>query len=157
MRTEILVILPADRGRLGRLLVEREGRTVFGPAPCFGRSDDRMACARGNANRDPLKPFGDTPLGVYRCHLGAAAATPALVRSYGPHGWVALDPVSGPALQAKKNGRFGLLIHGGDRNAAGKLRPTYGCVRLSNRDMGGLMSRLREAGGNQVSCRVEEG
>lgn len=157
MRTEILVILPADRSRLGRLLVEREGRTVFGPVPCYGRSDDRTARERGNPDRDPLKPFGDTPLGVYRCHLGAAAPAPALVRGYGPHGWVALDPVSGPALQAKKNGRFGLLIHGGDLNAAGKLRPTYGCVRVSNRDMVGLMSRLREGAGNGMGCRVEEG
>ncbi|MBX9603534.1 MAG: L,D-transpeptidase [Bryobacteraceae bacterium] len=155
MKTEILVILPADRNRLGRLVVDTGGKMVFGPVDCFGRADDRAARARGNANRDPLKPFGDTPTGMYRCHLGSAPA-PAVTRTYGPHGWVALDPVSGPALRAKKNGRFGLLIHGGDLNAAGRLRPTYGCVRVSNGDMEGLMRRLREAGGG-VSCRVEEG
>jgi lipoprotein-anchoring transpeptidase ErfK/SrfK len=71
-----------------------------------------------------------------------AVFAPEYLKKFGPNPFIVLDPTSGPALRAKQNGRHGLLIHGGDLNAQGKLRPTFGCVRVFNKDMKDLLKKL---------------
>jgi lipoprotein-anchoring transpeptidase ErfK/SrfK len=79
-----------------------------------------------------LKPFGDIPTGEY---TGYVTVPGKPERSYGPYRRIALDPITGDAFEAKRNGRYGLMIHGGDLSSKGALRPTHGCLRLSNADM----------------------
>ncbi len=73
-------------------------------------------------------------------------------RSFGPHQRLDLTPTGGNALQALKNGRAGLQVHGGDPSAAGGLRPTHGCIRLSDEDQAKLIGLVQEAGGE---CDLE--
>lgn len=157
-KATIDVQLPADRTGLGRLrLLDSSDAAVFGPIPAYGKADNAAARAHGNPTRDPLKPWGDTPLGVYRCTLATVAVTPTIERKYGPFGYIVLDPLSGPALVARQNGRFGLLIHAGALNAQGKLRPTFGCVRIADGDMKNLraaIAELNNGDGLDLQCAI---
>ena len=152
--TKILVELPPKRTKVGLISIRQDNRQIWGTAACYGKADDQSAAAHGNPLRDPLKPFGDTPLGVYNCVIGRPALTPKIVHSYGPNGYIVLQPVSGAAKLAEKNGRFGLLIHGGDLNAAGKLRPTFGCVRVPNDKMKLLMAAIEPLIKDGVTCEI---
>ena len=49
-------------------------------------------------------------------------------------------PTGGQANEAEANGRKGLMIHGGDRDGAGRLRRTHGCVRVGNDDMARIIN-----------------
>ncbi len=56
--------------------------------------------------------------------------------SYGPNGAILLYPTAGEALHAAQVfQRDSILIHGGAPGPDGTLRPTGGCLRLSNSDM----------------------
>ncbi len=116
---------------------------------CLGKSDNKAAVAAGNPTRDPLKGYGDIPTGTYRARVIVANVNK---KSFGPHERLDLTPVSGNALQAFKNGRAGLQVHGGDTNTAGGLRATHGCLRLSNEDQAKLIALVKEAGGE---CDLE--
>jgi hypothetical protein len=146
---EIVVELPPDRRFAGRLtLKDDQGRTLAGPFDAYGKADNAAAIAHGNAGRDPKLPYGDTPEGSYEVPRAIATGddTNYPAHSYGNAGALALRPVGGPALDALANGRIGLLIHGGDPGLGGTLRPTNGCVRLSNADMASLITGLENAG-----------
>ena len=145
---EIVVELPSDRQFAGRLtLKDNQGRTLAGPFNALGKADNAAAIAHRNAGRDPRLPYGDTPEGSYEVPRAIATGngTTYPAHSYGTQGALALRPVGGPALDASANGRTGLLIHGGDPGAAGRLRPTNGCVRLSDADMASLIRGLQDA------------
>ncbi len=152
----IVIQLPADRRQLGVLrLLDASGKALLS-AHCLGLADRAAATAHGNPSRDPLKPFGDTPLGEYKCivnfHPETVAAT---IHSFGPYGWIDLIPTAGPALQSAHNGRAGLRIHSGDPNPAyaqwNGLRPTYGCVRIPDADMLALMRGVKDGSGLTAS------
>ena len=134
MPIQIKIQLPSDRTQYGTLTLESTTQTL-GPFECYGKADNQSATAKGNPTRDPTKSFGDTPTGRYRGYVNKIANTPANEKTYGPQPVITLDPQSGPAKIAKENGRFGLLIHGGALSAAGRLRPTFGCVRVANATM----------------------
>lgn len=141
MPIQIKVALFADRTKVGTLTVSNDtGLTLAGPFPAYGKADNQAAASRGNPTRNPLFSFGDTPTGGYRGVRNNLAQTPKNSSTYGPQAIITLDPVSGQAKIAKQNGRFGLLIHGGDLNAAGKLRPTFGCVRVANASMVAILA-----------------
>lgn len=56
-------------------------------------------------------------------------------------------------------GRTGLLIHGGDSGPNGKLRPTNGCIRLSNSVMQELVNAIVldvAIDGPPEACSVQE-
>lgn len=127
---EIWIEVTSDRSIPGRLSVYRGLTRIAGPFRCLAKSDNIAAAQAGNPTRDPMKPMGDTPLGRFAVQL----IPPGLpLRSYGPGKRYLLDPVAGPALQAKKNGRRGMEIHGGALTATGgKLRPTHGCIRVDD-------------------------
>lgn len=136
------------------LFVARSDERVVAHAigECLARADRGMASRHGNPNADPLRPYGHLPTGTYAVTLSTARRQP--VRSYGPHPVLVLDPVAGDALTAKENGRWGLLVHGGALSTARTLRPTYGCLRFSNRAQALLVSLFDEF--DITTCTVLE-
>ena len=146
MPVQIKIDLLKNRVQLGALTVlDGAGNILTGPIDALGKADNASAAARGNSTRDPVLSFGDTPTGKYRGFVNPLARTPINDRKYGPQSIISLDPVSGQAKTAKENGRFGLLIHGGDLNAAGRLRPTFGCVRVANASMVAILASVPAA------------
>jgi hypothetical protein len=142
----IAVELPSDRGRAGRLSIKNDlGQVVAGPWPVLGKADGLTAARRNNSTRSTVLPYGDTPAGTYLV-TGAfkvGDGTSYKKESYGIHGALRLDPQSGDAKVAKDvGGRTGLLIHSGDLGNQGRLRPTNGCLRLSNGDMRAVLDEL---------------
>ena len=115
----IRVKLSANRWSPGTLsLYDKNGSVVFS-ARCLGRSE---------YNTPMNVTYGNTPTGVYQGHLGLIRSS---AYSYGPYQTVDLVGVSGIA---KSSGRSGILIHSGTPGPGGSLRPSHGCVRLSNRN-----------------------
>ena len=55
-------------------------------------------------------------------------------RTYGPHERIHLTAKEGQCLEActGTKPRWGLMIHGGDLNKSGALRPTHGCIRVTD-------------------------
>lgn len=140
---KVIVDLKTNRLKTGLLSVVEDGQTVLGPYVCLGKSDNAAAAKEGNPTRNPLFRNGDMPTGEWLITRVITTATNGLpIASYGPHGALDLQPFSGQCVQAYKNGRSGIWIHSGNLNAAGKLRPTYGCVRLHNDDMLQLINKL---------------
>lgn len=116
------------------------GSLVFGPVEALGRSE---------YDYSPTEIYGNTPTGEYTAKLAPPRTdTAAHRRTYGMHGIVEMDPISGQALVAKNNGRTGLWIHGGAPSSTGGLRPTHGCVRLSEDSQEGLVQAIKQAGGS---------
>jgi hypothetical protein len=108
---------------------------VIGPVKCLGKADNATAKLHGNPDRTTTQPFGDTPTGGYRVvQLVTHPNNETEIHTYGAYPSVLLDPVSGDALTAKDNGRSGLMIHGGAPGTGGKLRPTFGCIRVAEDD-----------------------
>lgn len=158
----IRVELSTDRRQEGTLsLVDVRNpaapKKLAGPFVALGKSDNKTAADHANKDRDPLKPYGDTPTGEYEIPrlVSTGGTTAYKASSYGGEGALVLSPTSGDAKTAAKNGRTGLLIHGGDPNKQGRLRPTHGCVRLSNADMKKLVAALNAVqNANGVRCDV---
>ncbi|AXS40276.1 L,D-transpeptidase [Breoghania sp. L-A4] len=153
----IEIILPSDRRHYGTLaLIEDTGALLAGPFIAYGKADNAKAASEGNRIRDPLLEWGDTPNGEYAVSsiVKTGDETDYPARSYGPEAALTIDPVSGPALTAKENGRNGIYIHSGQCREDGSLRPTFGCVRLSNEDMSAVLHALRSVSGVQDSCAI---
>ncbi len=121
-----------------------DGSLIAGPFPAFGKADGGTAAANGNPTRSSVLPLGDTPTRGYTVPglEATGGGTSRSNHSYGPNGAIRLNPVSGDAATAAGLGRQYLLIHGGDLNPVGRLRPTNGCVRLSNADMLSLLQAI---------------
>ena len=106
-------------------------------------------------------PYGDTPSGAYKILnvANTGDGTPYDKDKFGPNGALRLDPVSGDAATAKANQRSGLMIHAGRPSANGGLRPTNGCIRMSNDDIQSLITAisLLSAGENPLEqCNVDQ-
>lgn len=107
------------------------------------------ALGRGSRGRGDtqLLERGNTPTGLYRVTQLVDTSDWAQ-RSYGPHGALRLEPLAGAAADAAALGRAGILIHGGalggptSTRGPGELRPTLGCIRLSNDDLLALIRLL---------------
>jgi L,D-transpeptidase-like protein len=122
--------VPKDRLAEGTVeILDAAGSVIAGPFECRAKADNAGAAQHGNPTRDPLRPFGDHPSGSYVVQAIEHGKSPA--HTYGPV-FMLLDPTDGDALQARRNGRTGLAIHGGDPSATMMLRPTFGCLRVSN-------------------------
>jgi hypothetical protein len=142
----ILVTLPKDRARYGRICVETDGETLLGPFPCLGKGGR----SKGAKSSDWRVRGNDTPTGEY--HGETARWEPANV--YGPNPVIRLDPVDGNALEAEKLGRSGLAIHGGRDQAT--LWSTEGCVRVFDRDMAQIIALLNRHGLTNIEVTVKE-
>jgi hypothetical protein len=92
---------------------------------------------------------GDTPPGVYK--LGALyndLANGTMERAYG---WLTFDMVD---LEGREDGndRSGICLHGGGSSlpdpfaAYQKLVPTYGCIRMHNKDLSDAVLPLYKKG-----------
>lgn len=155
--SRLLIELPADRDYCGRLtLFNDDGETICGPFPVAGRAGDAVAAANGNARRDPLLRYGDTPQGVYavRHLLKSGKGTAFNASEFGKGGVVVIEGVAGDAAHAEANGRFHLLISGGAVSAKGLMRATAGGPRLADEDMARLFGALRR--GDCKRCEVSE-
>lgn len=152
----IVIITPEDPrvGEMGLLqVVERttSGVKIVDAFPCYTRADHGKAKKMGNPSASPLYPYGDLPSGRYFAIVGTVR-TPE--RSYGRYPVIALSPMGGHALHAvKKNGRWGLSIHGGDLDKHDKLRATYGCTRIHDAHQRRLI-RWIEASTSKVFVEV---
>jgi len=143
--------LHADRST-GHMTAYNEAGEVLAVVPFLAVADHTKAVQEGNPTRSPLKPYGDTPTGVWSVRVG----TPQLnVKTYGPYAPLILTPVSGEAVVAYKEGhRSGIWVHSGDLNSAGRLRPTYGCIRVHNSTLG-LFRELAQAHGPITRLELE--
>ena len=122
--------VPKDRMGEGSVeIVDATGSVIVGPFACRAKADNAGAIQHGNPTRDSLRPFGDHPSGAYVVRAIQHGKSPA--HTYGPV-FMLLDPTGGDALQARRNGRTGLAIHGGDPGETMMLRPTFGCLRVTN-------------------------
>lgn len=159
----IQVDLPKDRAKCGTLtLRDSKGKVAAGPFTACGTADLISAKKHKNDSRSALLPYGHTPTGAYKVTdvFAVGEGTRYSAKSYGDFGAIRLSPQSGDAKLASEVGkRTGLLIHGGDLGAGGRLRPTNGCVRLSNTDMKTLIiavEALKLTDGPAESCFVAE-
>lgn len=143
-KMEITVLLPKNRTQLGTLTATHDGREL-GSYAVYGKSDNATAKAKGNADRDPLKPFGDTPTGHWKVTVGNKHAD---THTYGTEPVFMLWPLDGQALASHgpRYRRTGIWLHGGGLNAAGGLRPTFGCLRVHNETMAKLHTFIRQLG-----------
>ena len=154
----LIVRLPENRAVTGSLVLEGDDASLLaGPFEVCGRADGHTAALHRNVARNPLLPYGDTPLGLYRVagvvDCGEESGFPA--DAFGPHGVVVLAPVAGDAALADANGRFQVLIQGGPPGPGGGLRTTNGSLRLADRDQAELVRHLRLA--DPVACSCEAG
>jgi hypothetical protein len=151
----IEVQLPQDRTKAGSVkLVDDQGKTIAGPFPALGKADGQTAAGKGNPSRSPTQPYGDTPTGTYKIEGFQQPKDAEDARLRGPFGKISMTPTGGQAAIASANGRTGLQIHGGVVGAGGKLRPTNGCVRLSNQDMASLLTAVTQAGSPPNRCEL---
>ncbi len=131
--------LPKDRNIPGVLRIVDERAVTAFSCPCLGKADNARARAEGNPTRDPLRRFGDTPLGLWRARIGRKMAD---TRTYGVHRVVTLQGLGGDALRACQNGRSGIWLHGGVLNMRRLLRPTFGCLRVADDHMAAILEIL---------------
>jgi hypothetical protein len=156
-KIKIIVRLPDDRDYAGQICIENSaGQRLAGPFPVCGRADDKLARENQNPGRDPLLPFGDLPLGEYQLRqiIGSGTGTPYPGGEFGAAGIILLQPKAGDAALADANGRFGFFIQGGALSRDGRLRPTDGSLRLSNRHQRKLINVLRRGNGVDCQCWV---
>lgn len=133
------VTLPRDRRQSGDFsLIDPAGNTML-VGPCLGKADNQRAMEAGNINRDPVRPYGDTPAGHYK-----PTRIQHLVPAHHRMGVyvIAMVGSAGQALAAMTE-RTGLYVHGGRGDA--RLWPTYGCLRLLDRDMLAIQRRVGDA------------
>jgi len=142
-QVHLKVLLSSNRNQSGILQLLRENALLT----------EYEALGRGSqgAGDTQMQVKGNTPTGEYRAtQVVSTAQWPQ--NSYGPHGAIRLQPVSGNARAAEQQvGRQGLLVHGGSPGGAGywrkqpqqsDLKATLGCIRLSNDNMADLVRRL---------------
>lgn len=144
-------ILTKDR-MTGRMYVYDRHGYPLAMFPCLGRADNITASVKGNPARTATKPYGDTPTGSWRVTPGKPQENTA---TYGAGPVFIMEPLSGEAVQAYRNGRSGIWIHGGALNTAGSLRPTFGCLRLHEGSIQ-LIRDLSKLYGNPVEVEVTE-
>lgn len=158
---QILITLHRNRSQPGELfLIDGEKRLLF--CRCYGKSDSLSAAQSGNPSRDPFRRNGDTPTGSYDGSVDpprVPAKDPdraKWLRSYGQWPTIRMTPTAGDALTAWTNGRRGLLIHGGDADKVGNLRPTNGCIRVDNVSQLSLVEFLRKDSAPKFSIEITE-
>lgn len=123
---KISVVLPTNRNYKGTLEIYSSSGSRVLSCACLG-------LAAGNGSMSQYK--GNTPTGTYDAWLAGPHSN---TTSYGPYKYVATTPKSGVVFDSN---RSGIWIHGGDPAPTSSkglprypLRPTYGCVRVTNGD-----------------------
>jgi RHS repeat-associated protein len=128
--------------------------------PALGRGSSPFSRGKGVSTAHPWwQADGDTPTGRYTGEYFRSVPHNN-IRSYGPNGWIVLTPqdVGDHAwLASYIFGRSGIGIHGGRDETNGNgvprtLRPTYGCIRISDSDMKRLSGDVKTA--KEISVNV---
>lgn len=126
------ITFPSNRIYAGFFTVVDDQGVLLMSGRALGKADNGRARRAGNLSRNSTLPYGDTPTGQYE---------PAfVVKRDPPHprigkAWIPIIGMGGDALiAATTGGRTGLGIHAGRLDTDGRLVPTYGCVRISDRD-----------------------
>jgi hypothetical protein len=155
---QIQVVLHKDRTQPGRFqaLADAAPTVLFGPVACLGKADNNDAALHGNPTRDSKRQFGDTPTGTYHVTAMVPHSGESDLHTYGAFPSLLLDPQSGDALLAKVAGREGLMIHGGAPSATGGLRPTHGCIRLTEDSQNKLIALIATASLSSLTVSVSE-
>lgn len=109
-----------------------------------------IAAKHGNANCDPLRPWGHPPPGVYQL-IAHGPAPKGCENEYGKY-LLAFQPVSGAALDAESYGRLTLLAYSGPPDSKRRLRRTQGGLRFDPKFM--KMIAMRLDGEPEVSLRI---
>lgn len=143
----ILILLPRDRLTAGRLHLFDQRGDKLASYHVLGKADNERAAREGNADRDPTRPYGDTPRGRFEMTAVTDSPNPDKLGRR----WIPLVGVEGDALLATERGRVGLGIHAGRGDE--RLVVTFGCPRLLNRDMAELEKLL---GTEKVRVNVED-
>lgn len=140
----LIALLPKDRTQRGKLQLWRDG-SLIQVFDVLGKSDNETARKRNNTSRNPLLPFGDTPVGTWKVAVGPIKSDH---KTYGHNPVLMLWPTGGPALVSHDaaHRRTGIWLHGGDTNALGNLRPTFGCLRVHNETMARLHELSKQHG-----------
>jgi hypothetical protein len=158
--SKLVVVVPVGRAAVGRgVLLGEDGQIRLGPIPVLATAGDVVAAHNGNPRRDWQKPFGHTPTGSYAV---AGAVPPGASRrgkrsKYGLLGALVLAPVGGHALVALRAGRTRFLLHGGPLDSLGRLRPTFGALRVSDADFIALMGAINDANADGDALSTVEG
>lgn len=143
----IVANLGKNRNVPGTLKVyDKTGKLVLKPVQALGRGTNHPL--NDNDHTQQLKRNADTPSGVAKCRVIGAGGS---VKSFGKHDRVHLyEGLEGNFLKAQQAGRSEILIHGGTNPTQGQpwspLRPTHGCIRLSEVDMNKLIFVLNQCG-----------
>ena len=131
----IVSVLPRDRYLAGTAWVEADpeagGAVLHGPVRARGEADNASAAKANNVQEDPTRSFGDHPYGTYLVTEVVRVPPGGQRRTYRPF-FLRLRPVGGEAWQARLNGRDGLGAHGGALHTDGRLRETFGCLRVDD-------------------------
>lgn len=141
MAWSIEINLPENRDYKGTLKMYANGSIVHTCA-CLGRGSE---CPD---HTEWWNTNGDTPTGSYDGTL-IDPSDEADYGSYGPYNRIYLEPTGGHALEAAEAGRSGFMIHGGTAATSGTwapLRPTHGCIRVSNTDQLKITDLVAEYG-----------
>lgn len=143
-------LLPPNRFEAGEFWVEdADGQRIYGPVRCRGEADNSAAAKAGNPDEDPARPYGDHPTGLYRVtDVVEIDQRTKQAATYGPF-FIRLNPVAGQAWEARLAGRSGFGAHGGKLHEDGRLRETFGCLRLDDaaiKDVAGMVLEEQKAG-----------
>ncbi|MET1174540.1 L,D-transpeptidase [Paenibacillus amylolyticus] len=157
MNYSIVAKFPSNRETQGTLeVLNSMNKPIFGPVPALGRGTNDKETNGDNHNNWKLIN-ADTPTGEYETSIDAANPD---VSTYGPYKLVRLDPaISGDAKIAQDLGRKGFLIHGGDLETNTSrtwypLRPTLGCIRISNENQQKLIEAIEASGGGRGKVTI---
>ena len=164
------VYLPQPRDLSGHChLIGPTGAVKF-TAPILGKADNQAAIDAGNPERDPLKPYGDTPAGEYLPARFTDVTQPDKWPRLGKRRIVLIGATGAAAMAtaaaipqhvevagAGCGGRTGLALHAGrdedQRTQRGQLVATQGCLRMLPWDLAKLD---RETNGEPILVRVTD-
>ena len=162
--SKLVIVVPTGRGEAGRgALFGGDGTLRLAPFRVVATASAKVASQNGNPTRDWRRPYGHTPTGSY---VVASALPPCsdtgpelCAQHRPPLGALVLSPVGGNALEALRAGRTRFLVHGGRPDPEGRLRLTFGGIRVSDSDLASLLAALNEASADAdpvTSVEVEE-
>ncbi|MGG6263091.1 hypothetical protein ACQ4M3_07410 [Leptolyngbya sp. AN03gr2] len=152
MNITFVIELPQDRNRMGKIYALNSDRQrVMGPYAIAAKADGITATHYNNRDRNPLRPYGDFPLGQYQ--ITNFYPSNFGIESYGNNGILMLTPVHGDGVTAQHNGRQIFMIHAGGLEERGVLQPTNGSLRVSAPTMRQLTSVITQIGFG-IRCEV---
>lgn len=151
----INVNLPGNRDSKGTLEICKPNPYFYDVVfTCEALGRGSRTANNGYDNTAWWKTDANTPTGDWTARVDVAG-TPT--SSYGPYERVRMTAIAGIGDHAdvacNTYGRFGFLIHGGDPETNTSttwypLRPTQGCIRVSNENQQTIIDTIKALGGD---------